>query len=533
MNSSVDLRQLAAPRPANTRRVVHRNRLVWVTRVALPILLLGGFCGALAYSFREVLLPAKTVTVIPVISVRAEIQQPEAALFQSAGWVEARPTPVVVSALEEGVVEELLVIEGQELVKGQAIARLIDADARLGVRDATAELDSRRAELASGKAALAAAEIRLREPIELETKLAEAEAVSARVENELSRLPSQVKAAEARLELAEKETLSKTNAGEALSQLTLARAVNEQRSAQAALMELEAQRLALVKEQAAQERRVVGLKRQLELKVEEQRQHDEAIAAVDLATARLAQAQVALDTAELKLKRMEIRAPSDGKVLALVARPGTKVMGLAPASMPDASTVITMYDPARLQIRADVRLEEVPRVFPGQQVVIETPAVRGKMSGTVIAATSLTDIQKNTLQVKVAVSEPPAVIKPDMLVQVTFLSPASKQLEAQPDAPLTLVIPPDVAIENGDQVFVWVADRQLQMARLQAITLGGVTADGMHEVKSGLAVGDRLIADGKDTLRDGERIRVIGEASERPPAGVSGHQHAPTKMKRL
>src|SRR5205823_9016957 len=103
---------------------------------------------------------------------------------------------------------------------------------------------------------------------------------------------------------------------------------------------------------------------------------------------------------------------------------GSRLMGLATGTHQDASTVVTLYDPASLQVRADVRLEDVPRVVPGQRVRIETPAT-APMAGEVLFATSQADIQKNTLQVKVAVTDPPPALRPDMLVQATFLAPAA------------------------------------------------------------------------------------------------------------
>lgn len=271
MAQTVDLSELAAPRSnATSPRIQHRNRWAWFTRLLLPLLLLAGFAGVLAYSFREALLPAQAVTVVPLIAVRAEIEQSEAPLFQSAGWVEPRPTAINVSDLDEGVVEELLVIEGQELQEGDVVARLIEDDARLRLRQAQAQMHARQAELDSSQAALAAAEIRLPEPIELETKLAEAEAMLARVENELSRLPSQLQAAEARADLAVQERQSREQSTGVVNKLALARAENELQAANAAVKELTAQQVSLAKEQAAQQRRVAGLRRQLELKTEEQ-----------------------------------------------------------------------------------------------------------------------------------------------------------------------------------------------------------------------------------------------------------------------
>ena len=100
-------------------------------------------------------------------------------------------------------------------------------------------------------------------------------------------------------------------------------------------------------------------------------------------------AETALELAKLKLERMTVPAPISGRVLALVSRPGTKLMGLAPGAMQDASTVVTMYDPRSLQVRADVRLEDLPRVLVGQNVRIETAAVGEPMNGKVITATSI------------------------------------------------------------------------------------------------------------------------------------------------
>ncbi|QDU26649.1 hypothetical protein ETAA8_17300 [Anatilimnocola aggregata] len=283
------------------------------------------------------------------------------------------------------------VIEGQELSAGDDVAQLIDSDSKLRLQDVAAELKSRQAELSSRKASLVAAETRLREPLDLQTKLAEAEAMLARIATERSRLPCQIAAAQSKLTLTAKELESRQNSTEVLGKLSLARAENENQVASAAHRELLARQATLEQEQTANERRGKALQCQLDLKTDEIRQRDDAVAAVELAEAKVMQATVMVDVAKLNLSRMTIKAPTAGKVLALVARPGSKVMGRTAATAPEASTVITMYAPARLQIRADVRLEEVPRVFVGQQARIEPPAVKVALKGEVIAATSITD----------------------------------------------------------------------------------------------------------------------------------------------
>ena len=84
--------------------------------------------------------------------------------------------------------------------------------------------------------------------------------------------------------------------------------------------------------------------------------------------------------------------------------------------------VATLYDPQQLQVRADVRLEDVPNVLPGQKVQVETASASSPLEGEVLFTTSTANIQKNTLETKIAILNPPPTIRPEMLAKVTFLA---------------------------------------------------------------------------------------------------------------
>ncbi len=510
MNSPVNLQELAYARPSRTGSVRPRRRHV-MTRYVLPAAILSGFVGLKVWALRDTLWTATSVTVVPVIASRAEVQQADTPLFQAAGWVEPRPTPVIVSSLVEGVIEKLTVIEGQEIEAGEPVAFLIDKEAKLGVQQAEAEVQHHRAVLDSSKAALEATKIYFREPIQLQSALAEAEAQLAKVQTELNRLPSLQRATLSKVTLAEKEVESKTKSQDAVAAIIVQRARSELEVARASIDEYAAQAESLAVERVALTKRRDVLKRQLELKVEETRNLAEAGAKVHSSDAQVKLAETALELAKLRLERMIVPAPISGRVLHLVARPGTKLMGLAPGAMQDASTVVTMYDPHRLQVRADVRLEDLPRVLVGQSVRIETAAVGEPMIGKVITTTSLADIQKNTLQVKVAIDAPPAVIKPDMLVQVTFLAPPSPKPLDGSEAPLRLMIPRGLIDTSSGSSTVWIADQSEGVARRRTITTGAAQSNELIEVMSGLSIGDRLIASGREGLTERQRVRIRGE----------------------
>ncbi|MDZ4688636.1 MAG: efflux RND transporter periplasmic adaptor subunit [Planctomycetaceae bacterium] len=524
MTTPVNLQELAIERaPRAAGHVVRRRRNFW-TRYFAPAVILSGFAGVLGWSLRDSLWPAKGVTVVSVMASRSEVVAADTPLFQAAGWVEPRPQAVVVSALTEGIVEEMLVVEGQVVEAGEVVARLVRRDAEIELERADADVRLREAELLSARAAMTAAKTLFDEPISLQAALADAEATLTKVETELARLPSLVRAAEARREFSEQDVASKTKSRDSVPAITVQRAKSDLETALAQLDEYRQQTLSLERERQALAKRRDVLRRQLELKVDETRQLAETQAQVQASEAQVQQARAARDAARLRLERTEVKAKTAGHVLALVAKPGSRLMGINQAAAYDASTVVTMYDPQSLQVRADVRLDDVPQVISGQAVRIETPASPTPLTGRVLFATALTDIQKNTLQVKLTIDDPPAVLKPDMLVQVTFLAPPRPNVEGS-TPPLRLLAPREVIQGSGSDATVWLADQASGTAKLRRVTVGSATADGQLEIITGLNVGDRLIAGDRESLVDGERIRVTGND---PTLGRDSAINSPT-----
>ena len=508
MTTQLDLRQLAVDRSGATRSRQRRRRVV--SRYVLPAVIGFTFLGLLAWAARDHLLPARPVTVVPVVVTRAEVQQAGTPLFQAAGWVEPRPTPVVVSALAEGVIEELLVVAGQEVEKGEPVARLIEIDARLALERAEADLALRRAEVASAKAELKAARLRHDHPLHLEAALAEAESLLREAETELSQIPYQIEGAKARREFARRDLKSQQATPEIAAGVHIQQAQSNYDSIAAELRALEQRRPRIEQQVAALQRRTDALAEQLELLIDESRQLADTTARVQAAEAREKQARLAVDAARLQLERMTVRAPMAGRVLQLLTRPGARVMGLSHISAQDASNIVSLYDPAMLQVRADVRLEDVPLVAPGATVEIETPSSEKPIRGEVLSATSSANIQKNTLEVKVAIHDPPETIRPEMLVTATFIAPPQPGGESEDSERERLLVPRQLVDAGDGGHAVWVADAN-GIARRQSIRLGRAGTGELVEVAAGLAPTDKLIVGGREGLADGERITITGE----------------------
>ena len=101
-------------RPISGRHaVVPQPPSRWKTRILLPMTIIGAFAGVLLYALRDSLIPAQRVTVIPVVVKSAAGGGASGVVTQAAGWVEPDPYPIYVSALTDGIVKEVTVLEGQ------------------------------------------------------------------------------------------------------------------------------------------------------------------------------------------------------------------------------------------------------------------------------------------------------------------------------------------------------------------------------------------------------------------------------------
>lgn len=510
--SQLDLSQLAVDRDEPAKKALARKRS-WFTRYVLPIGVLAGFVALFGWAARDSYMPARSVTVTPVIVSRAEVKREGTPLFQAAGWVEPRPTAVVGSALAPGVVDDLLVIEGQRVERDEPVAMLIDTDAKLEVAGAQAKHLLQEAEVRRAEAELTAARTNLAKPLTLEGALADAQTRLAETELALGNLPFALEAARTAEALATENLRRKELAGQAVTGRLVREARAEVANAANAVRELAAREPRLRKQLEALAQKRDTLAEKLRLLTDEKRAVAEAEANVAIAQSRAEQTRLSAQTAALRLERMVVRSPIAGRVLSVEARPGQSLTGINPHSSQGSSAVVTLYDPKSLQVRVDVRLEDVPQVLIGQPAQIETAALSAPIAGEVVSVTTRADIQKNTLQVKVAVTDPPEVIKPEMLAKVTFLAPASPVSEgAEEESPLRLFVP-QTLVEGADGgQAVWVADLTRGVAERRSIQVGrGATAEGLVEVTTGLQLTDKLIVGGRESLSEGVRVRVTGE----------------------
>ena len=213
-----------------------------------------------------------------------------------------------------------------------------------------------------------------------------------------------------------------------------------------------------------------------------------ADAELDRARNELTTATAALRRARELLGELALRAPADGLVLrrdgevGTLLRPGDNLFWLSCCG--------------GLRVSAEIDEEDIPRVHPGQQVLIGADAFPEQVfEGRVQQITPKGDPVARSFRVRIAL---PA----DTPLRTGMTTDCNILVARRDDA---LLIPVTAVVDGA----VWVV-RDGRLIR-QPVELGaGGTDSGRVEVRSGLSADDRVVTEPDARLRAGRRARPRG-----------------------
>ncbi len=332
-----------------------------------------------------------------------------------------------------GVIDTVEVVEGARLRAGQTLATLRDDEARAAVRQAEASVEEAKARLAQLGA----------------TTLPVAE--------------QQLRQADADLVLARSE-FARASDLVAAGFYSQARLDEARRNLDAAL---------------ARQR---GAARQAEAS----RPRGSEVA---LAFAREAQARAAMELARAKLGYTRITTPVDGLLLKREAEPGDLVPANTKLFTGGAGTL-----PALFQVDETTR----PLVAVGQGAEIAADAYPGRrFRGEVLRIAPSGDVQRGTVEVRLAIPQPPEFVRVDMTVSAEIV--AAKQANA-------LLIDAEAA-RGASGTTPWVLAIRDGVAVRVPVRLGA-RGTGQVALIEGLKEGDAVVPPSEVAVREGMKVRA-------------------------
>ena len=457
MNSTPSLDSLS--RPTSVQQSARRIP-AWTIPLGIAI----GFALLFFALFRDRLLPAPDAEVAIVLATNStstahaatsEKAASGAMLFQASGWIEPDPLPIKATSLVDGVIDTVVVLEGQDVKKDDILASLISEDAKLAL--ATAQQNHK-------------------------TLIASRDAHVAGIQSAKEKL----KGFEA---MAKAAAAQRGEAYDILSRFKdlPSGAVPEQEvvAAQFRVVREESQQLVAVA--AAAEAKADIAQLEIETRVKQN---------------QIQAAAIEVEKAKLALSRTVIKAPADGRVLRLIAAPGQKKM-LQDNDM-ESSTVAILYNPKKLQVRVDVPLADAAGLQIGQAAKIRCSLLPDKVfEGVVTRITGEADIQRNTLQAKVSITDPVDQLRPEMLCRVEFMAMANAGASSTQTASVAVATwIPENAHKDGT---AWVCDPESERVSKREIKVSSEKQEGLIRIVDGLRPGEWVVLSPQN-LNDGPRV---------------------------
>ena len=152
------------------------------------------------------------------------------------------------------------------------------------------------------------------------------------------------------------------------------------------------------------------------------------------------------------------------------------------------------YDPDKLQARIDVPLSEAAQLKPGQAALVRSNFLPDNVfRGVVTRITGEADLQRNTLQAKVAIESPDGRLRPEMLCRAEFLASVvgdrgEMNSTHAGSAKIRLYVPESALIGRSDSFAeVWILDESNERIRRQRVKLEDERREDYIRVETGFA----------------------------------------------
>ena len=185
-----------------------------------------------------------------------------------------------------------------------------------------------------------------------------------------------------------------------------------------------------------------------------------------------------------------IRAPFDGVLSLRTVSPGTVVSSGSP--------IATISDISAIKLDFTVPENFLSALEPGQVIEATTGAYPNQsFFGTIDNISPLVDPLSRSVTVRAKLPNDGRKLRPGMLMSVRIVSETRTGLAVRETA----------LVAQGDQNFVFVVDKE-GIARRTAIEIG-LRSKGLVEVKSGISLGTKIVADGTVKVRDDSPVKAV------------------------
>jgi len=225
---------------------------------------------------------------------------------------------------------------------------------------------------------------------------------------------------------------------------------------------------------------------------------DQSIAAFDAAEGDLNLARSRLGIADRDLSNASLTAPFDGVVSLRDVEPFVEVS--------TGQAIFQIDSEGALEVDLSIPDSVIARLVTGTPVTIESSTVAGCGCPGRITEVGVAAGAANAVAVTAAILESPGGLIPGMAVEASIML-------SNGDGPGGFLVPL-VAIAPGDDQsrgYVFKYDPAAGVVRRTAIKSEGIISGNLISVAEGVGAGDIVASAGVSFLRDGQKVKLLGE----------------------
>jgi RND family efflux transporter MFP subunit len=204
-----------------------------------------------------------------------------------------------------------------------------------------------------------------------------------------------------------------------------------------------------------------------------------------------------LGIAKSRLHKAQIRSPFDGQVAQCIVKAGE--------ILNPGQTAFSIVDNRKMEIEADLPSDSIGIVKPGLTVRFAVPGFDSQFEGTVAQVAPAVKQDGRTLRVRIEVPNDSGRLKSGLFADGEIISSQTKDKPAIPSSIVT-------AAGRGADVFV----AENSIARQKRVSIGSDQGGWRPVEDGGLAPGQMLVAQGRELVTDGTRLRVVAPPEKAP-----------------
>lgn len=403
-------------------------------------------------------------------------------------------TETLVGAQAQGVVEQLLVKEGDTVAEGQRLAVLKNNVAEAQASQSEQAVQTALAQLAQTARGPLASEVQTatEQVRQAEAQVAQQRAAIGQARRSVTQAQAQLNQLKAERDLAAKEA-ERSRALVAQGVIPRAEYDQQQTNLRVADERVAAQQQAILLAQANVRQAQSGL-RAAEANLRAQQASLQTIKsgarAEDVAVARqrLREAQEAVRVSRQQVENAVVTAPFAGVVTQINAQLGQTV---------GTQGVLTLVS-GESEIRLDVDESNLADLKLAQTAIISSSTFAdSSFQGTVTEIGAAVNVSRGTIQVTVTPTNPPEWLRPGQTVNVNIVTARSVE---------RLLIPPTALTRIGDRTVVYVIENGVALEK--PVVTRPPTQEGVPVI-AGLTENDRIIVD-VGSIKAGDVVRVKG-----------------------